>query len=270
MARHTDLIKAIALLLFAASCLAAPEKTPFDERSPTVGLSTRIDGVVLPGGELEVKPLEDRRTPIVLRIVNAFPHGTAWRYDLEYYGLAAGKFDLRDYLRRKDGSSTVDLPPIPIEVRSLLPPGQIEPNALAPQSAPFLGGYMTALWLGAILWLLGLTAILFAGRKRRSLPQVAQQPLTLADRLRPLVEEAMAGTLSPTGRAELERMLLVFWSQRLDLQGLKPAAAIAVLRKHPEAGLLLEQLEKWLHRPAHNETVDLAALLNVYRIVDAI
>ena len=58
------------------------------------------------------KPLDDRRAPVVLRIVDVYPHGTAFRYDLEYYGLEPGTFDLRDYLRRKDGSSTADLPPI--------------------------------------------------------------------------------------------------------------------------------------------------------------
>ena len=60
---------------------------------------------VLPGSELEVKPIGER-TPIVLRIVRVFPHGTAFRYDLEYYGLEPGSFDLKDYLQRKDRSST--------------------------------------------------------------------------------------------------------------------------------------------------------------------
>src|SRR5438876_7853227 len=77
-----------------------------DLRATTVGMPARIEQLVLPGSELEVKPLEDRRQPVVLRIVTSYPHGTAFRYDLVYYSLEPGEFDLRDYLRRKDGSSS--------------------------------------------------------------------------------------------------------------------------------------------------------------------
>src|SRR5262245_22427723 len=70
-----------------------------DRRTSTVGMPARIDQIVLPGTELEVKPLEGRRAPVVLRIVSVAPHGTAFRYDLEYYGLEKGTFDLKNELR---------------------------------------------------------------------------------------------------------------------------------------------------------------------------
>src|ERR1700682_441468 len=85
-----------AWLLVAASAHAQviPE-TP-------VGIAGRVEQVVIPGPELEVVPHEDRKLPIRLRIVAVFPHGSAFRYDLEYQGLQTGTFDLKDYLRRKD------------------------------------------------------------------------------------------------------------------------------------------------------------------------
>src|SRR5687768_1974296 len=112
---------AFILLLIGTTCAARAD----DQRHSTVGMPARIDQLVLPGSELEVKPLDDRKLPVVLRIAAVFPHGSAYRYDLVYYGLDPGTFDLKDYLRRKDGSSTVDLPTLKVEIQTLLPPGQV-------------------------------------------------------------------------------------------------------------------------------------------------
>jgi hypothetical protein len=235
-----------------------------DQRETTVGMPARIDQLVLPGTELEVKPNEDRRSPMVLRIVSAYPHGTAFRYDLAYYGLDAGTFDLKDYLRRKDASSAADLPALKVTIRATLPPGQILPNPLETRSGPALGGYRLALWLGGGLWCAGLLAILFVGRRRKAATAALSRPLTVAERLRPLVEQAMAGTLSAPARAELERTLLAFWRQRLGLADAKPAEAFALLREHAEAGPLVRQLEIWLHRPGTGAAIDVSALLRPY------
>jgi hypothetical protein len=240
------------------------------ERLPTVGFAVRLDGVVLPGTELEVVPPSDRGQPVVLRIVNVWPHGTAFRYDLEYYGLEAGQFDLKKYLRRKDGSSAADVPAIPVEVRSVLPRGQVLPHALEPKATPALGGYWVLLVCAGAVWLVGLLAILFLGRrKKKDAAHAAGKPRTLADHLRPLVEGALAGRLQPAQLAELERTLLVFWERRLHLRDRKPAEALAELRRHPEAGPLLQQLEAWLHRPGAAGGVDVAGLLEPYRDVPA-
>ena len=237
-----------------------------DERRPTVGKPARIDQIVLPGSELVVKRVEDSRAPIVLRIVQSYPHGTAFRYDLVYYGLEPGEYDLREYLERRDGSTTGDLSPMKVEIRAMLPPGQVEPSLLESRKAPRLGGYRLVLIAGAIVWVAGLLAILF-GRRRRGHSANAnrEQPLTLADRLRPLVLDAMAGTLDRTRQAELERILLDYWRERLNLTDANAADAIARLRQHEEAGRLLRQLEMWLHQPGKASEVDVAALLQPYR-----
>jgi hypothetical protein len=251
-----------------AFCLLACPVRAEGPRSSSVGVPVRINQLVLPGSELEVKPL-DRRTPVVLRIVNVWPHGTAFRYDLEYYGLEPGAFDLKDYLRRKDRSSAADLPAIPVKVESVLPPGQVVPAALPPQPSPRVGGYRTALIAAGALWVVGLAALLLVGRRRKKKAAAAARPLTLADRLRPLVEGAVAGRLPPARLAELERTLLVYWERRLNLRDRKPAEALAELRRHPDAGPLLRQLEIWLHQPAGAGKIDVPGLLAPYQNVPA-
>ena len=245
--------------------MAAPVRAE-DAPAATVGMPRRLTGLVLPGTELEPKPLDDRRAPVVVRVVNAYKHGTAHRYDLEFYGLEPGTFDLRDALRRKDGSPTADLPPIPFTVAASLPPGQALPHELEARRSPSLGGYTLLLAGVGVLWGAGLLAILLVGRgKKRAADAAANRVVSVADRLRPLVERALAGRVAHTELAELERTLLAFWRRRLRLEDARPGEAIATLRTHPEAGPLLRQLEAWLHRPDGGPRVDVEALLKPYR-----
>jgi hypothetical protein len=235
-------------------------------------MTGRITQLVLPGSELEAVPHEDRKLPIVLRVVGVYPHGSAFRYDLEYHGLEPGTFDLRNYLRRKDGSSTADLPALPVKVVPLLPPGQVTPHPLQIRETPFLGGYRALQIAVGTVWGLGLVAIIYYGflrRKTGATGPTAGRPASLADRLRPLVEGAMAGRLSQPQLASLERSLLAYWRKRLHLEKADPAQAIEQLRSHAEAGPLLEQLEHWLHRPGSPGAVDPIRLLEPYQRLPA-
>lgn len=237
---------------------------------PTVGMPATIRQLVLPGTELEAIPLRDRETPVVVRIAEVYPHGDAFRYDLIYYGLEPGAFDLRTYLRRKDGTGTAELPPIPVTIRAILPPGQIEPNAPARPRLPRLGGYRWLLLGLGTLWVAGLAAFLMVGPARaRLVARPAPAPLTLADQLRPLVEQARNGTLPPRQFADLERLLIGYWRRRLHLEDMGAAEALATLKKNEEAGPLIRQVEDWLHRPGAARDVDVAALLEPYKDLGA-
>ncbi len=238
-----------------------------DERRTSVGMRARIDQLVLPGTRLIAKPAEDPKAKILLRILETWPHGTEFRYDLEYVGFLAGKHDLRDWLVRADGTPVDDLPKIEVMVDSVISPLRIEPNELQPTPPPDVGGYRPLVIAAIVAWSIGLLAILFVRRRRARSEGTVAIPATLADRLRPMVEDAMHGRLDERRRGELERLLFAHWRQRLELRDVRSAAAIATLRAHPEAGVLLRQLEDWLHRPGSAREVDVQALLAPYRDV---
>jgi hypothetical protein len=259
----------LLLALAVAQSAGAQVADAAELKRPTVGMTGRLTDVVLPGTELEAVP-GDVASKMIVRVVEVRPHGTANRYQIEFLGLEPGRYDLRSLLRRKDGTATADLPELPVDVVAVRPADKVEPNELAPGAAPRLGGYRTLLWTSGGLWLLGLLAILFVGRKKRQVAAGAVRPPTLAERLRPMVEDAIAGRLQPERRAELERMLLGFWRAKLGLQGQTAAAAIVALRRDPEGGSLLRQLELWLHAPpGAGEPVDVAALLRPYEQLPA-
>jgi hypothetical protein len=223
---------------------------------------------VLPGPELEATPIDDRAAPLVVRIVRVEPVAGGFRYELEYTGMVPGRFDLRDHLRRKDRKPAVGLPPLRVSVHSILPPGKALPNALSPPETPRLGGYRRTIIVGAVLWGVGLLALLYTSRRRRKSAATSRPP-TLADHLRPLVEDVLAGRAAPARLADLERALITYWSRKLGLAGRPPVEALAELRRHGEAGPLLVQLESWLHRPLRPGKIDLAGLLEPYRRLPA-
>lgn len=265
----------------ARATVDVPAPIAPDAHTSTVGLPARIEELVLPGAELEVAP-SDANCPLVLRITAVSPHGTAFRYDLEFTGLDPGEYDLRAFLHRRDGSpidAQLDLPPIPVTIRSVLPAGQIKPHAPSARDVPSFGGYGVLLIMGGVLWAAGLAALLFAGRQRkRAAAEAHARPRTLAERLQPLVERALAGTLSRFERAQLELGLMAYWRRRLGLEDRAPQEVLALMRDHADAGPLLRSLEAWLHEPASPTvgarsssaaSVDIRALLAPYRDLPA-
>ena len=85
-----------------------------------IGMPIQLKQIVIPGTELEAIPLADEAQPMVVRIEAVWPHGSEFRYDFSFYGLEAGTFDLRTYLRRKDGSNMETAKPLPVVIESIL------------------------------------------------------------------------------------------------------------------------------------------------------
>ena len=250
--------------IFAFTTIAAAVASP--TTMPTVGVEGKIE-LALPGTLLQAKPVTDK-APLLLRIASTQPaprRADIW-YDLRYIGLVPGAHDLKNYLVRADGSSAGDLPTIQVAVLGLLAEdhkGELVRNAGA--RWPFFGGYRVMMVVVALLWLGLLFPLIFWRRQKRTkieAPPPARK--TFADRLRPLIDQAAAGTLSIEQKGKLERMLLWYWQQRLDLTGDSPANAIMALRRHSKAGELLRALEEWLHRRpggVNATTTDINALL---------
>lgn len=257
----------LAALLGLPSAGSAQTKVNVGRES-TVGMRSLLEEVVIMGSELETAETTFE-SPVVVRIIATRAHGSGFRYDIEWTGLEAGSFDLRDYLRRKDGSELGDVPDLTVEVAAVLPAGETEPSEPDPVRPADTGGYSTQMIVFGVLWVVGLLAILFVGRKRKAAVVAAEAPPTFADRLRPFVEAAANGKASPAEQAELERLLVAFWRERLDLEGEKADRAIRKIREHDQGGPLLRELEAWLHMPEPPQAVDVQKLLAPYRQVDA-
>ena len=261
-------MKELATFACALALLAQVARAD-GQHEASVGMTARIEELVLPGSELEAKPI-DSKTPLVLRIVASHRHGSEFRYDLEFAGLEPGEYDLREFLQRKDGSSSAELPAIPVSVSTTLPSGQIQPLPPEEGEHPALGGYRRLLIAGGALWIVGLFTILFVGRRKRQRAAAALvRPRTLAEHLRPLVERALRGQLSRNERAQLELSLVAYWRRRLGLEDRRPEESLLFLRQHAEAGPLLASLEDWLHRPTPPAEVDLGLLLAPYKDLPA-
>jgi hypothetical protein len=96
------------------------------------------------------------------------------------------------------------------------------------------------------------------------MPEAVIPPLSLAERMRPLVEAAAAGHLSVEGQAQLERCLIGYWREKLAPEERRVAESLARLKTHAEAGALLRALERWLHRPGGAGTEEITSLLRPY------
>lgn len=260
--RHT--LSALCLLL-----PTLPGQAPAAAEPPrqTVGMPLRLENVILPAPELEPVPPPPDAVGIV-RIAAVRPHGTALRYDLVFTAFEPGRHDVTAFLRRKDGTPVADLPPLPVQIDAVLPPERIEPNELEAAGLPRIGGYRFWMWTAGIVWVLGLVGLIWwmVRGRRQVAAAAAAPPPTMAERLRPLVQAAMAGELTAERRAHLERMLITYWSRRLGLEQQPAAAVFAVLRRHAEAGPLVQALERWLHSPpGRADDLDVTALLRPYQ-----
>ena len=214
------------------------------------------------------KPLESG-SPIVVRVLKAIPHGDSFRYEIRFFGMEPGKYNLTDWLIRKDGSSTADLPETPVEIRSLLPPGQIQPNELETGWLPRLGGYRNVMLAAIGLWTLVLLGLIFLGKKKPTVAATTEQQLTLADLLQARIESALNNQMDQSQYAELERMLFGFWRKRLRLEAETPHEALIQIKNNTDAGPLMRQLETWMHSPHAQHDVDLANLLKPFRELPA-
>lgn len=231
---------------------------------PTVGMEGRIEVLLPPGLQAAIAT---NKSSVLLRVASTRPHGAQVHYDLRYIGRVPGTHDLRWQLIDTNGSVATNLPPLLVEVAGILPKvhnGWLEDRALPAPS--LFGGYRTILATIIVVWALLLFPLVLLRRRRI----VAAGPVTpagptLADRLKPLVESAAAGTLSADGKASLERMLINHWQRQLQLEVLTGEGLIHRLRAHDEAGRLLRALEDWLHRPPGSVVVNVDELLAPYR-----
>lgn len=235
---------------------------------PSVGVIAEIDSVILPGTELEGRPLFND-APMIVQVKDAFAHGDSFRYDLRYQGFEPGDHDLSKWLVRKDGSSTDDLPEILVKVRSVLPPGQQLPHEIDAGKLPSVGGYTVLAIIATLVWFAVLLGLIFVGRARKKKTQQHEPELSLADLLKDRLQAAEKGEMTSSQYAELERVLFSMWRRRLGLEEMPAADAVQKIRENEKAGPLMRQMETWIHSPNRDTNLDLAELLKPYQNIPA-
>lgn len=223
--------------------------------------------IILARGDYVPRPLDDR-TPVILRLGKTEPADGGFAYQLHVIGFEPGEHRLADYLMRPDGSPATELGDATFTVKSVLPPdhdGSLTPHL--PSAMPWFGGYRQLLTGLAFAWVLGWFGIHRLGRQKTTATASAPEAPApgFAERLRPYLENAANGRLDARGQAELERLLLAYWRERLSPPGETMAAELAALRGHPEAAPALAALERWLHRPGGADQNEIECLLDIYR-----
>lgn len=230
------------LLAFTAAAAPAP-----------LGRSQIIKDQFLPGPELHARK-SDGTEPVVLRITAVYPQGTAgFRYDLTWSALEAGSYDLTTFLEPAAGAAPLPLPPLTVEAAGVLPPGP--PGQLSDPGSPALpsiGGYRFWLPVGIALWVLAGGGFFYLNRKRKLAAGSSAAPAgrTLAQRLLPLLQHALARPLETGEKAELERLVIAFGRERLGITESNTPEVWQALREDASVGPWLKTLEDWLHRPS--------------------
>ncbi len=240
--------------------------------SAPVGMVAPISQVFFPGTELVPDPGSGPSAGlIVIRVDGVYPHGDGFRYDFSWSGEKPGEFDLTRWLRRRDGTSTADLPKLTVKVTSLLAPERFTPNDLRPPSGGWVGGYRTLLGLLTFFWLAGLVALLWFRPQPTGTGSAQSSGRSRLEQIRSQLETVLGkGELSTADKASLETAIIGFWREQRKLTTLEPAALLQTLLDDPEAGPLLRQLERWLYdRPRRADAAELHdLLLPLQQIVD--
>jgi hypothetical protein len=257
--RWLCIIPILAVLLATAQAAPSPR---------VIGIEGDVK-ITLARDDYQPKPFDDRTT-LILRVeaVTPSPDGKHI-YDLHYMGFEPGVYRLADYLIHPDGTLATEIGDVQVEVHSILPPdydGAL--NSYVPRPFPWIGGYRMLLSILAALWVLGLLAFAWFYRRRKPVLDVADTPPppTYAERMRPFVEAAAAGTLTTSGQAQLERLMTGYWREKLALpEDQRMAESLAAMMRDPEAGSLLRAMERWLHRSGGASPAEVNTLLEPYR-----
>lgn len=256
-----------ALLLAGHSTSLPAASSTNTSPARTIGIEGNVS-LELPRPDYRPRPLDDR-TELILRIETITTVATnRHRYAFYYMGLEPGSYHLADYLVRPDGSRPDELGQIKVQVQATLPEdhnGQL--TGYTPERFPFIGGYRIFLGLVGMLWAVGIAAFVVSYRKKRvaAAPVVVVPEPSFAERIRPLVAAAAAGNLSVEGQAQLERLLMGFWREKLNLPELRMAETLGRLKAHAPAGELLRALEHWLHQRTGTSPAEVNVLLEPYR-----
>ncbi|MDX1947306.1 MAG: hypothetical protein SFU86_18030 [Pirellulaceae bacterium] len=198
---------------------------------------------------------------LAVRIASAEPIPGGYRYDLRYMAFGPGQHDIGKSLRQPDGTPAPPLGEFAVSVPALIPEKHSGELYDTPSSKIDLHtNYTLLMRLAWGLWALLLLPLAWYGHRwrRRTAPQPPAP--SIIERLRTLLRQASQADLTAAQQADLEQLLLAYWSRRLNLAEGRLSEMIDQLRQHPEAGPQWNRVERWLHSrfdPAEGVAKDL-------------
>lgn len=211
----------------------------------TIGVEGRRV-VSIPGPRLTAIPYT-HGDALAVRIaeVDGIPDG--FRYDLRYMAYGPGRHNLSEFLLDERQQPVSGLPAMPVDVTALLAKDESGQLLETPPTPIDLHtNYRWGMGLLWCLWGLLLLPLFFHGRKPR--PRVVEPPPpTIPERLRHLLEHAVHSELTVEQQTDVEKLLLAFWAERLQLSKDRLIETLDELRKHPTAGKHVSRVEQWLH-----------------------
>ena len=197
-----------------------------------------------------------------------------YRYDLRFFGMEAGRFDLAQELTlagQSDGGDIRGIGPLWVDVVSDLP-SERGTNLYEIDDPAFdiSKGYRTALITLGVLWGLVPLGYFLARTKRQDAPieisGVSEPGIT--ERLFSIANKANDSSLSYEEKAEFELLLYAYWQERLGLSG-SVIDSVPVLRRDENSFEVILRLERMLHAGARkNSDHSSTELLEILRAID--
>lgn len=188
---------------------------------------------------------------LAVRIADVRPVAGGFRYDLRYMAFGPGAHDIGKSLRRPDGTPPEARSEFAVSVAALIPEKYSGELYATPNSRVDLHSNHT-LWMRLAWgsWALMLVPLMLYVRKKRRRAAPPERVPTIPERLRSLLERGARQDLTIAERADLEQLLLAFWSKRLNLSTERLSETVEQLRRHPQAGMQWASVERWFHSRA--------------------
>lgn len=186
-----------------------------------------------------------------VRIASAQPTASGFRYDLRYMAFGPGEHDIGKSLVDPSGNLSTPRPDVKVSVPALIPEKYSGELYATPNSAIDLHtNYSLLMTFAWGLWAFLFVPLIWYGRQWRGQTAPAKPEPSIAAQLRSVLLRATAKDLTAEEQADLEQLLLAFWSQRLNLSQERLSETIQQLRRHPQAGPQWTSVERWFHARA--------------------
>jgi hypothetical protein len=186
-----------------------------------------------------------------VRIANVEQIENGYRYDIRYMAFGPGEHDIGKSLAGPAGKRPDPQPEFAVSVSVLIPEKYSgELFATKSSSIDLHTNYSLLMTLAWCSWAALLVPLIWYGRDCSRRKEDALPEPSITERLRTLLQRAAKSDLTPQQQADLEQLLLAFWSQRLNLSQQRLSATIEQLRRHPQAGPQWHSVERWFHARA--------------------